>query len=74
MNLRAIGIKTLLIMMTDLLLVTIGLFTGILSALAFDRGAWSQEFWMFSLISIGCSLGTAVIGWWAWLQLRYKKG
>ena len=73
MNLHLIGIKTFLIMMTDLLLLTLGGFSGILSALAYDREPWSPAFWMWAMISIGSSFGCAIIGWWCWYELRYKK-
>ena len=71
--LRVLGLKTILVMLTDLTLVSIGLFAGVLSALAFDRAPWGTEFWVLSLICIVCNLGTAIISWWAWIQLRFAR-
>jgi len=71
MTLRALGIKTALIMLTDLLLGWAGLFSGILSALAYDREAWTT-FWMWASIGGISATGSLLVSWWCWYQLRYK--
>jgi hypothetical protein len=70
--LRALGLKTALLMGIDIILVATSLFTGILSALAFDHDPWCLKFWILALIGIICDIATSVIGWWAWYELRYK--
>jgi len=71
--LRALGLKTALMMAVDIVLVAIALFTGILSALAYYNDPWCTKFWILAMIGITCDIVTSIIGWWAWVQLRYKK-
>ena len=68
--LQSLGLKTFFIILTDVMLISISLFTGILSALAYDKEPWGTKFWTLALISIFCDIITSVIGWWSWLEIR----